>query len=430
MPRELLQQVRLVDPVSRTDQVADVSLANGRILTIAENLPIDPEDTCVQNCRGLILGPGLADLYSQTGEPGFEDRETIASFSAAAIAGGFTRLHLLPNTHPAIDHPATVDLLQTRLRQLYLANPRSPLPSFHLWGALTLGAQGEQMTELAELATAKVIGFTDGRPLQHTGLLRRILEYVAPLNQPIALWPCDARLAGTGVAREGGISMQLGLPGVPAIAETMALAALLELVATTRVPVHLMRISTARSVELIQQAKERGLPITASTTWLHVLLTSENLATYNPNLRLDPPLGNPIDRHALRTGLKTGVLDAIAIDHHPYTYEEKTVAFGEAPPGAIGLELALPLLWQALVATGEWSALELWQCISTNPAHCLKQVPASVTPNQPTELVLFDPAQIWTVNGQTLHSRSSNTHYLDQAITGRVLQTWCPPANA
>lgn len=227
--------------------------------------------------------------------------------------------------------------------------------------------------------------------------------------------------------REGVQSLRFGLPGNPVIAESTALAALLEVVAAIGTPVHLMRISTRRSVELLEDAKARGLPVTASTTWMHLLLNTEDLGRYDPNLRLEPPLGNPADQAALLRGVREGIIDAIAIDHTPYTYEEKTVAFAEAPPGAIGLELALPLLWHTLVETGDWSALELWQRISIKPAICLQQTPNAIAPEQPAELVLFNPQHKWKIEKHTLKSHSSNTPWLGQQLIGRVVQTWCPP---
>lgn len=418
MTNQLLQQVRVLDPATATDRVADVLIVDGKIETIADSISEWPTDTEVRDCRGLVLGPGLVDLYSHSGEPGFEDRETLRSLQQAAIAGGFTRLTILPNTAPALDNPAGLAWLQDK-QQLQL-----PV-QIQAWGALTLGVQGQQMTELAELATAGIVGFADGQPLSSYGLLRRLLEYLKPLQKPVALWPCDLKLAGNGVMREGPESIRFGLPGNPAIAETTALAALLELVAAIGTPVHIMRVSTARSVELIRAAKERGLPITASTTWMHLLLNSQVVQSYDPSLRLEPPLGNPADQAALIDGVRQGVLDAIAIDHTPYTYEEKTVAFAEAPPGAIGLELALPLLWQRFVASGEWTALALWQALSHNPAKCLQQPVATVTSGQLAELALFNPDQSWIVNGQSLKSLSTNTPWLGQALQGQIVQTWC-----
>lgn len=281
------------------------------------------------------------------------------------------------------------------------------------------------MTELAELAaTPGAIGFADGQPLENLALLRRVLEYLKPLGKPIALYPCNRQLVGNGVMREGSYSMRFGLPGNPAIAQTTSLSAILELVAAIGTTVHIMRVSTARSVQLIEQAKAQSLPITASTSWMHLLLDTKSLSSYNPSLRLEPPLGNPEDVAALRQGVRAGVIDAIAIDHTPYTYEEKTVAFAEAPAGAIGLELALPLLWQHLVETGELSALELWRCLSSRPVECLQHTPRAIAPQEPAELTLFAPQQPWIVEKQALKSRSHNTPWLGKQIFGRVVKTW------
>ena len=432
MNSELLQQVRVLDPVSGTDQLADVLIVDGLIKAVETSISEIPGDTLVRNCQGLILGPGLVDLYSHSGEPGFEERETWLSLMESAAAGGFTRLAILPDTVPVLDNPSGLAALNQKIQALQKArtkenSPPASLPHLYCWGALTLGVEGQQMTELAELAAAGVVGFADGRPIANLGLLRRALEYLQPLGKPVALVACDLKLAGNGVMREGVQSLRFGLPGNPAIAESTALAALLEVVAAIGTPVHLMRISTRRSVELLEDAKARGLPVTASTTWMHLLLNTEDLGRYDPNLRLEPPLGNPDDQAALLRGVREGIIDAIAFDHTPYTYEEKTVAFAEAPPGAIGLELALPLLWHTLVETGDWSALELWQRLSIKPAICLQQTPNAIAPEQPAELVLFNPQHKWKIEKHTLKSHSSNTPWLGQQLIGRVVQTWCPP---
>ncbi|MBD1910064.1 MULTISPECIES: dihydroorotase [unclassified Leptolyngbya] len=419
MAGELLRQVRVLDPLNGRDSCADVWLESDVVRDITEHITDVPEGTEVRDGTGLVLGPGLVDLYSHSGEPGNESRETMETLARAAIAGGFTQLTLLPDTDPTVDSPTGITWATSHW-------PATG-PRLHLWGALTQGVQGQQMTELADLAAAGAIGFADGQPLQNPLLLRRVLEYAHPLQKPVALWGCDRQLQGSGVAREGMDSIQLGLPGTPALAETTALATLLECVATIGTPVHVMRVSTARSVELIADAKQKGLPITASTTWLHLLLNTSDLKSYNPNLRVEPPLGTSADQMALIQGVESGVIDAIAIDHAPYTYEEKTVAFAEAPPGVIGLELALPLLWQGLVASEKWSALTLWKALSLSPQTCLQQTPTGVTPGAPADLVLFDPSDRWRITPQVLQSRSYNTPWLEQVITGRVIKTWTAP---
>ncbi|WP_138502042.1 dihydroorotase [Nostoc sp. PA-18-2419] len=430
---ELLQQVRLIDPVSQTDEVFDVLITDGYIQAVASCISDITSDTQIRDCRGLVLGSGLVDLYSHSGEPGFEERETLVSLLQAAAVGGFTRVGILPDTSPAIDNPALVAQLQQMRstgaqKSLHSYSPQfpsSPVPQLHIWGAITLDIAGKQMTELADLASAGVVGFTDGKPLENLALVQRVLEYLQPLGKPVAFWPCDRQLAANGVIREGAQALRLGLPPVPASAETSAIAAILELVAAIGTPVHIMRVSTARSVELIATAKAASLPITASTTWMHLLLDTKAVKSYNTSLHLDPPLGNTSDVMALRAGVRGGVIDAIAIDHAPYTYEEKVQAFAEAPAGAIGFELGLPLLWQYLVETGEFTALELWRALSSNPAKCLGHKLSAITSEQKAELTLFDPQQIWKVERKNLHTLSQNTPWLGQELQGRVLQTWC-----
>jgi dihydroorotase len=429
---ELLQKVRVIDPVSKIDELFDVLIADGYIKEVASHIVDIHSDTQIRDCQGFVLGPGLVDLYSHSGEPGFEERETLLSFLQAAAAGGFTRVSILPDTSPAIDNPALVAQFQQKRsvearkkKKINLSPPASPLPLLHIWGAITLDVAGKQMTELADLASAGVIGFSDGKPFENLALVRRVLEYLQPLGKPVAFWASDRQLTANGVIREGPDALRFGLPPIPAIAETTALAAILELVAAIGTPVHIMRVSTSRSVELIASAKAAGLPITASTTWMHLLLDTKAVKSYNTSLHLDPPLGNPSDVAALRAGVRAGVIDAIAIDHTPYSYEEKVQAFAEAPPGAIGLELALPLLWQYLVETEEFTALELWRALSTSPAECLGQEVSAIVPHQPAELTLFDPQQIWKVERKSLYTLSQNTPWLGQQLKGHVIQTWC-----
>lgn len=423
MAGTLLRQVRLLDPASRTDRVADVLMVDGVFQAIAPTLSDRPEDVDIIDAAGKVLAPGLVDLYSHSSDPGYESRETLADLMAGAIAGGFTRIGILPTTLPALDNPGNLRHLLDVACEL----PLSPQPYLLPWAALTQGAQGEQMTELAELAQMRSLslaGFADGCPIHNPVLLRRLLEYAQPLKRPVALWPCDQALTGKGVAREGALSFMGGLPGSPAAAETAALAVLLELVREIGTPVHLMRLSTARSVELVAQAKADGLPITASTTWMHLLFSTEAALSYDPNLRLAPPLGNPADQAALTEGVKSGAIDAIAIDHHPYTYEEKTVAFRDAPPGVIGLELALAALWQRFVISGEWTALELLQPLQLRPAQCLGIKAGAIALNRPVEAFLFDPALTWQVAKGVMRSPAMNTPFWGRSMQGKVVQAW------
>jgi dihydroorotase len=417
----LIQKARILDPVSGTDKVGDVLIGDRKIQANETNLTNFPDRTKIVDGRGLILAPGLVDLYSHSGEPGHEERETLATLAEAAIAGGFTRLGILPDTKPAIDRPSSVEMLNKQAQ--ILAAKLEESPHFHYWGALTREIEGKQMTELAELAPV-TIGFADGYSLENLGLLRQLLEYVKPLNKIVALAVSNKDLKGDGVMREGAASIKYGLPGNPTTSEAVAIASILELVAASGTPVHLMRVSTRRGVELIADAKARGIPVTASTTWIHLLVTTDAIDIYDPNLRLEPPLGNPEDVKALIDGVKAGIIDAIAADHSPYTYEEKTLAFAETPPGAIGLELALSLLWQRFVTTGEWTALELWQALSTKPQECWQQQPLSCQTGEKAELLLFDPNSTWMVDRANLKSLSSNTSWFGKTITGRVVKVW------
>ncbi|MEM6713732.1 MAG: dihydroorotase [Cyanobacteria bacterium P01_C01_bin.147] len=427
MAGTLLRQVRVVDPTTGTDQIQDVLISGDRFSAVAPALDINTEHLDVIDGTGKVLVPGLVDLYSHSSEPGYESREPLAALMAGAIAGGFTRLAILPDTDPALDNPGAL----RRLVDLACDLDQLPQPLLLPWAALTQSAQGEQMTELAELAsihTFAIAGLADGHPIANRVLLRRLLEYTRSLKRPLALWPCDRALVGNGIAREGALALMGGLPGVLVAAETVALTTILELVRELETPVHLMRIATARGVELIDQAKAAGLPITASTTWMHLLFSTQDALTYDPNLRLDPPLGNPVDQEALIAGVKAGIIDAIAIDHSPYTYEEKTVAFGDAPTGAIGLELAFAALWQTFVQPGLWTAIELLQAMSDRPARILQLAPPQIAERAAVEAFLFDPEQRWIVDRQTLRSPAINTPFWQRSLQGKVFQTWHYPA--
>ncbi len=410
---QLFQQVNILDPIAQTTLVSDILMIDGKIEQISATTQL-PTDLTITPGSHLILAPGLVDLYSHSGTPGHEERETLASLLTAAQAGGFVSVNILPDTFPAIDRLSSTIALDREYHQIAATIPNCPHLGY--WVALTAEVEGKTMTELAELATSKTIGWADGKPVANLALVRHLLEYLKPFPQLIALYACDHQLRGNGLARAGVAALKSGLPIDPISSETAALSALIEIIADVGTPVHLMRLSTRRGVELIAAAKQRGIPITASTTWLHLIANTSDLETYHPSFKLNPPLGNPGDQLALIEGIKSGVIDAIAIDHHPYTYEEKTVAFGEAPAGAIGLELALPLLWEHLVMRGRLSAIELWQALSTKPAHILHQTP-------PTELILFDTKQQWTVSTSSLKSLSHNTAWLGKQITGKVQLT-------
>ena len=413
----LLRQVRILDPITQSDRITDVLIINQKIVSIDSNITDFPPDTQIIDGRKLVLGTGLVDLYSHSGEPGNESRETLQTLAASAAAGGFTQIAVLPDTMPRIDNSQVLTSLQQKTQ--YLGNDHCP--QIHFWSAISSGREQKQMTELAELSP-HAIGFSDRFCLADLPFLKQALEYLQPLQKPVAIDISANELTGQGVIREGVNSVRYGMVGNPDYSEASAIAAILEIVATIKTPIHLMRVSTARGVELIAAAKERGIPVTASTTWMHLLFSTADLANYDPNLRLEPPLGNPSDLQVLQEGVQTGIIDAIAIDHQGYTYEEKTVAFSEAPTGAIGLQLALPILWQKFVTTQKWSALQLWQALSTNPQLCLQQTPNTIAIDT-TEFTLFEPEKIWTVNHQNIHSLSTNTPWWGQQIRGKTISS-------
>jgi dihydroorotase len=400
----LFKQVRILN-ADATDKFADIFIDRDRQIHLDVDANQIPENTNLDERSGLILGTGAIDLYSTSGEPGHESRETIAELVQASKNGGFSTVGILPNTQPAIDDIAALEFWRN-VQQKYGDRLQS-------WGAITKGLEGKQLTDMAELAES-VIGFTDSKPIANLLLVRRAMEYIKPLGKPIALFPQNPDLAGSGVIREGKWSLQYGMTGYPAAAETSALAALIELVRLTKAPTHFMRISTAQSVELITQAKNDGLPITASTTWLHLCHCDRDLASYDPNLRLMPPLGSEGDRLALIAGIRSGAIDAIAIDHTPCAYEEKVVPFEVAPVGAIGLEFAIPVLWQSLVTTGLLTASELWNALSINPAKILGLA-------QPQLTTLFDPNLEWLVEAKAIASQSKNSSYIGRSLIGKVL---------
>ena len=414
----LLQQIRIIDSTESRDFVADVLVVDGHIQAIEVQITNYPSNTQIIQCNDLILGAGLVDFYSYSGEPGYEARETLYSLAASAAAGGFTEVAVLPNTTPPIDNIEILTSLQQKVSQLK-NNIHQPLSQLHFWTAFTT-KEAKHLSELGELSNY-TIGFTGQLSFTNLSLFKQALEYLQPLQKPIAVDVSQNQLTNHGFMREGTESIRYGLVGNPSYSETAAIAAIIEIVASIGTPVHIMRVSTARGVQLIADAKRRGVPVTASTTWMHLLLSTQDQKTYNPNLRLEPPLGNLNDLKALQQGVKSGIIDAIAIDHHSYTYEEKTVPFALAPPGAIGLELALPILWQKLVTTNILSPIELWQALSLKPRLCLQQPSLQINKTSISDLILFNTQKTWLANSRNINSLGANTPWWNREITGKVI---------
>ena len=413
----IFQRIRIINPSTHTDSIGDVWIEGGILKAIEERIEGIPDGSKWVDASKWVIGPGLVDLYAQSGEPGFEQRETLQSLGQAALAGGFTQVGLLPTTQPVVDTP---DRLQAILN-----HTSDSAPQWLPYAAITQSARGESLTGLAELKASGAIAFCDNYPIASLSLLRRCLEYVHPLQAPVLLWPQEPSLAG-GAMLEGEWSIRLGVKGTYAAAEPIAIAQILELVAVTGTPVHLMRLSQARSVDLIRQAHINGLPVSASTTWMHLLLRDRDIEPwhYHPALHLHAPLGTETDRQALVAAVKDSTIAAIATDHTPYTFEEKTVAFAEAPPGAIGLEQALPHVWQEIVAKGSLSALEVWTALSNQPASVLGITPPKLTVGEQANCTIFDPELAWRIDEKSLHSLSAATPYWHQDMVGKVIACW------
>ncbi len=416
---ELLQQIRVIDPSQNIDRPHDVLIIDSRVKEIGERITEYPAQTELIPGKDLVLGTGLVDLYSHSQEPGNETRENFADLMNAAAAGGFTQVGILPDTSPSISSKEVLGALKSRNESELQLQPF--LPQLHFWGAASVPGNIQQMNQLGELK-AEVIGFCDRYNLGNLNLFKQLLEYVQPWQKTIAVALDRNELTENGVIREGAASVRYGISGNPSFSESAAIAAVLEIVAQIPAPVHIMRVSTARGVELITDAKRRNIPVTASTTWMHLLWDTEAVGSYDPNLRLEPPLGNKADREALIAGIENETIDAIAIDHQAFTYEEKTVPFGLAPSGVIGLEIALPLLWQKLVLTQKLTALELWRALSSNPYRCWQQ-PIGISRPKNNRLVLFDPQKTWIADRNNLKSPAANTPYYNQKITGKVIKS-------
>ncbi|TAL19245.1 MAG: dihydroorotase, partial [Aquabacterium sp.] len=333
--KTLITNGRLVDPAGGLDQLGDLAIASGRIVALGK-VPDDFEAEHRIDAKGLIVAPGLVDLAARLREPGYEHEGMLESELAAAAAGGVTSVVCQPDTDPALDEPGLVEMLKLRARKL------SRCRLFPL-GALTRGLKGEALTEMAELTESGCVGFSQAEvPITDTRVLQRALQYAATYGYTVWLRPQD-RWLGSGVAASGAVATRLGLAGVPVAAEVIALHTIFELMRSTGARVHLCRLSSAAGVELLRQAKAQGLPVTADVSINSLHLTDLDIGYFNPQMRLVPPLRQQRDRDALRAALADGTIDALVSDHTPVEADAKNLPFGEAEPGATGLELLLSL---------------------------------------------------------------------------------------
>src|SRR5687767_2038598 len=406
----LIKGGRVVDPGSGKDGVGDLYIAEGRI---AEEFT-RPER--VIDAKGLVVAPGLIDLSARLREPGHEYKATLESEMDAALAGGVTSLACPPDTDPPLDEPGLVDMLRRRAKALSRAR-------VYPVGALTVKLAGEALTEMGQLTDAGCVAFSQANAaLPDTQILWRALQYAATFGFPVWLRAEDAWLAKGGVSHDGEVATRLGLPGIPAFAETIALATILELVRATRARVHICRLSSAGGVELMRRAKEERLPVTCDVGVHHVHLCDMDLGYFDSHCRLEPPLRSGRDRDALSRGLAEGVVDCVCSDHTPVDEDGKHMPFAQAEPGATGLELLLPLTLRWGQAAGLSLAATLAR-ITSEPARVLGVASGRLGPGAPADIVLFDPAASMKVTPEALKSQGKNTPFLGYELAGRVRTT-------
>ena len=406
---------RLIDPKNQLDARQDVFIAERRIVAIGKRpegfvaaLEIDAE--------GLMVMPGLVDLAARLREPGYEYRATLESEMNAAVAGGVTSLACPPDTDPPLDEPALVEMLKRRARVL---NQCRVFPI----GALTTGLKGVELTEMIELTEAGCKAFSQAdAPLTDTRVLMRAMQYAATFGYRVWLRPQDSFLAKTGVAHDGEVASRLGLPPIPVVAETIALATALQLAKETGVTLHICRISSAAGVEMLRAAKREGLAVTCDVSMNHVHLTEMDIGYFDANCRLLPPLRSGRDRAALLAGLLDGTIDAICSNHSPVDDDAKQLPFDEAEAGATGLELLLPLVlkWAQQQRVPLLDALAR---ITLNPAQLLGQKMGHLSVGAHADICIFDPQSSWVVAPAALKSQGKNTPFNGYEMQGRVRYT-------
>jgi dihydroorotase len=413
----LFRGVRLVDPVSGHDGTTDVLIEDESIASLGAG--IEAEGATAIDCDGLVMAPGLVDLHTHLREPGFEHKETIETGTRAAAAGGFTAVCAMPNTDPVADNVAVIGEVRNLADKAGLCDVTPA-------GAITRGLEGETLTDIGEMAQAGVRLFTDdGRSVQSSRMMRLALEYAKAFDVVISQHAQDDALTEGWQMHEGEYSALLGLAGYPAEAEEIIAARDVALARLTGGRLHLTHVSSAGTVDLIRAAAQRRQSVTADVTPHHLVLTDSDLVTYDTNLKVNPPVRSPDHRDALRAGLGEGVIDAVATDHAPHAPEEKEQEFDQAPPGTTGLETALPVLLTELVEPGIIDLVTLIRRLSTAPAHILGLADhgGPVEPNQPANLVVFDPAADVVVGERPFHSMGRNSAFTGRALRGRVVHT-------
>lgn len=414
----VFSHARIVDPSRGLDAVGSVIVAEGKILAAGPEVLNQgaPEGWEIVDATGKVVVPGLVDMRVFLGEPGHEHRETFASASRAAAAGGVTTIVTMPDTDPVIDDPALVDFVLRRAREQ--ADVR-----IHPMAALTKGQEGKETSEFGLLKEAGAVAFTDARKSVASSLvMRRALTYARDFGALIVHHVEDPSLAGAGVATEGEFATRMGLPGIPREAETIMLERDMRLVALTRGRYHASQVSTAESVEILRAAKARGLDVTASVSINHLSLNEMDIGTYRSFLKFSPPLRHEDDRQAMIEAVAEGVVDVVVSSHDPQDVETKRHPFAEAADGAVGLETLLAASLR-LVHDGRLSWTRLVEALSLRPAERLGLPAGRLAPGSTADIAVIDPGMPWLLDRAALASRSKNSPFEDARFTGRVVRT-------
>jgi dihydroorotase len=409
----LLKGGRIVDPATSTDERLDLLIVDGKIASRSPDIAQD-ESTTTVDAAGMVVCPGLVDMHVHLREPGREDEETIESGGLAAVHGGVTALAAMPNTTPAIDTASWVEFVRTR----------PCAAAVHPIAAITAGREGKALTEMAELAAAGAVAFSDdGSSVASAHVMRMALEYASMVGRPIVAHCEDPDLVRGGTMHEGLASTIAGLRPVPGSAEEVIVARDLILARAAGARLHIAHVSTRGSVELIRRAKADGTAVTCETCPHYASLTDDDARSYDTNMRVNPPLRSAQDVEAIHEGLADGTIDVMASDHAPHSLEEKQVEFDAAPPGAIGLETLLPVTITHLVAPGTITLSRAIELLSVNPARILGLRGGTLADGAPADVAVFDPGRRWRVAEDWFRSKSRNSPFIGHVLTGKVVLT-------
>jgi len=412
----LIKGGRVLDPANGVDAVEDLLIQDGKIAGLGKGLEA-PDGTPVIAAAGKVVCPGFIDTHVHLREPGYEYKETVATGTKAAAAGGFTAVACMANTNPVNDNRSVTDYI--------LAKARSEgFVRVYPIGAVTRGLEGKELAELAELAEAGCVAYSDdGHPIMNSALLRRAMEYTLPFGLPIISHAEDAHLVQGGVMNEGVVSTELGLGGRPATAEEVMVARDCCLAELTGAHVHIAHLSTAGAVRLVKEAKARGIRVTAEVTPHHLLLTEEAVRGYDPNTKMNPPLRTKRDQEALLEALADGTIDCIATDHAPHALSEKEGDFDGAAAGIVGLETAVSVLLDRLVRPGLLDLKTLIARLTAGPARVLNLPGGSLAPGIEADVTILDLERELTIDPSGFHSKSRNTPFGGWRVTGMPWMT-------